>query len=57
MSRRFTEEQIISSIKGHESGVGTGGICRRLFDNNASKGAFYNLAQSAPASRPMRRNG
>ena len=56
MNRRFTEEQIISHIKGHESGVGTGGICRRLFDNSVSKGAFYNLAQSTPASRSMRRN-
>ena len=39
MKKRFTEEQIIGSIKEHEAGVETGDICRRL---NISKGTFYN---------------
>ena len=57
MKRRFTEEQIIGSIKEHESGVETGDICRRLPNDGVSKGAFHNLAQSTPVLRSMRRNG
>ena len=37
--KRFTEEQIIGSIKEHESGVKVDDICRRL---GISNGTFYN---------------
>lgn len=36
---RYTEEQIISAIKQHESGVKVEDICRQL---NISNGTFYN---------------
>ena len=37
--KRYTEEQIISAIKQHESGVKVDDICRQL---NISSGTFYN---------------
>lgn len=37
--KRYTEEQIIGSIKQHESGVKIEDICRRL---GISQGTFYN---------------
>jgi len=37
--KRYTEEQIISAIKQHESGVKVETICRQL---NISNGTFYN---------------
>lgn len=37
--KRFTEEQIISAIKEHESGVKVDDICRRM---GISNGTFYN---------------
>ena len=39
MKKRFTEEQIIGSIKEHESGARTADICRRL---GVSEGTFCN---------------
>ena len=37
--KRYTEEQIISAIKQHESGLKVDVICRQL---NISSGTFYN---------------
>jgi putative transposase len=37
--KRYTEEQIISAIKQHESGVKVDEICRQM---NVSSGTFYN---------------
>lgn len=39
MKKRYTEEQIITAIKEHESGVKAEDICRRL---GISGGTFYN---------------
>ena len=39
MKKRYTEEQIIGSIKRHESGVKVDDICREL---GISVGTFYN---------------
>ena len=39
MKQRYTEEQIIGSIKRHESGVKVDDICREL---GISVGTFYN---------------
>ncbi len=39
MKKRYTEEQIITAIKEHESGVKPEDICRRL---GISAGTFYN---------------
>jgi putative transposase len=36
--KRYTEEQIIGSIKQHESGVKVDEICRQM---NISSGTFY----------------
>lgn len=39
MKKRYTEEQIITAIKEHESGAKVDDICRRL---GISSGTFYN---------------
>lgn len=39
MKKRFSEEQIISAIKEHESGVKVDDICRKM---GISGGTFYN---------------
>ena len=39
MKKRFTEEQIITAIKEHESGAEVSSICRQL---GISRGCFYN---------------
>ena len=39
MKKRFTEEQIISVLKEHESGVKTADVCRR---HGISDATFYN---------------
>lgn len=39
MKKRYTEEQIIKSLKEHESGAKVDDICRRL---GISSGTFYN---------------
>ena len=39
MKKRYTEEQIITSIKRHEAGAKVDDICRDL---NISSGTFYN---------------
>ncbi len=38
MKKRFTEEQIIQVLKEHESGSGTGDLCRR---HGISPATFY----------------
>jgi putative transposase len=38
MKRRFSEEQIISILKQHESGITTGELCRQ---HNISSATFY----------------
>ena len=38
MKKRFSEEQIIKVLKEHETGAGTGDLCRR---HGISQGTFY----------------
>ena len=45
MKKRFAEERITGSVKGHESGVETGDSRRRLPGDGVSRDAFRNLAQ------------
>jgi putative transposase len=39
MKKRYTEEQIIKSLKEYEAGVKVGDLCRQL---GISEGTFYN---------------
>jgi len=51
MKKRFSEEQIISILKQHESGVKTADVCR---EHNISANTFYTW--NAPRGHPVWRD-